>query len=103
MPDLPDEPTEEASERDGFLSYAVEVHALGLGVGAGMTAALTGRWEIVGVTGSVALGVGGAAVSSAPVARNITREPWYFLGGLAVGLVAGAAIRVALGRPPVSL
>lgn len=89
--ELPDSPHESGTDRDGFLSYAKEWHALTIGFGAGLAAATTGRWELLAVIAALALGVGGASKVSDLVARNVKKEPWYALGGLIFGALLGIA------------
>lgn len=91
---LPDAPTEDETARDGLLSYAKEWHALIIGFGAGLTAGLTARYELAGIVAAVALGVRGASKTSAPVARNLAKEPWYAFGGLVLGLMAGMILSI---------
>jgi hypothetical protein len=88
---LPDAPTEDGTERDGFLSYAKEWHALAIGFGAGLAGSATGRWELLAVVAMLALGLGGASRVSKTVAINVKKEPWYALGGLIFGAVLGIA------------
>jgi len=91
-PELPDGPTEESTDRDGVLSYAKEWHALFIGLGAGLAAATTGRYELLALVATIALGIGGASEASAPVAKNVKKEPWYALAGLLIGAILGHAI-----------
>jgi len=83
-----DAPTEADSERDGFLSYAGEVHAFVSAGGAGIAAALLGRPELVGLTIAVALGVKGAdRFNGRFVSHEIRREPWYAIGAAVISYV----------------
>jgi|GEM_PF-3270785 len=75
-------PSESESERDGLLSYAVEWHALILGLAVGLAAGLTQRWELVGIAVAIVLGVRGAPGRLS----QLRREPWYALGGVVIGV-----------------
>jgi len=94
MVELPDGPTEESTERDGLLSYAGEWHALLVGAGAGLAAAVTGTWVLVGVVATAALGlevsrVMGTTPKAGKALGEVRREPWYALGGVLLGTGAG--------------
>lgn len=103
---FPDEPQEEDTEYNGFLSYAKEWHALVVGIGVGTLSAafwLTGSPVSAVLTmamlAAVSLGFESKArrlglkipeMKSAKARRNVRREPWYALGGgtiTSVGLV----------------
>lgn len=86
--ELPDGATEEETSRDGFLSYAVEWHALAVGLAAGLAAGATGSFEILGVIVAVTVGIRAAPVK--PL-RQLKREPWYALGGVVIGFLIGLA------------
>jgi len=81
-------PSESESARDGLLSYAVEWHALTLGLAVGLAAGLTQRWELVGIAVAIVLGVRAAPGKLS----QLRREPWYALGGLVIGIVATIAM-----------
>ena len=88
----PDAPTERASERDGFLSYASEWHSLTIGAGAGLVGGLTygTSMQPVGLTAvlavvAVALGLKAATKLRSSVTAEIRKEPWYAIGGV-IGL-----------------
>jgi len=67
----------------GMLSYAVEFHALTLGLAVGIAAGLTQRWEFVGIAVAIILGVRGAPGRLS----QLRQEPWYALGGLVIGII----------------
>jgi len=77
---------ERDSQRDGAFSYSKENHAFVLGLGAGLLTGLTGRRDLAVVVAAVALGV-----RAAPTGRlkQLRKEPWYALGGLILGFLAG--------------
>lgn len=82
-------PNEDATEYDGFLSYAGEWHALIIGLGTGFTAAVAGQPIVLAGLFTVALGISGVDLGvkfrGRGVAHELRREPWYAVGG---GLVA---------------
>ena len=92
----PDGAKESDTPRPGFLSYAGEWHALAVGLGAGIAAGTTGRWELAAVVVAVALGLKAGKVKgadpSAPVVGEVRREPWYGLGGVVIGVVFGVLV-----------
>lgn len=93
MVDLPDGAEEEDTERDGFLSYAGEWHALAVGLAVGLVASVTGRWALAGVVVAAALGVSASKrVERLPALGEVRREPWYALGGLAIGAAVGFVV-----------
>jgi hypothetical protein len=88
-----DAPSEEQSDRDGVLSYAVEWHALTVGLAAGLGAGVSGRWELAGMVIAITLGVR-AAPENVPRLGQLKREPWYALGGVVVGYFLGMGLPV---------
>lgn len=90
-----DAPTEDASERDGFLSYAGEFHASLVGLGAGVAAALLGRPELLGLVILVALGVEGVGrFQGRHVGHELRREPWYGIGAALISYLAAGGYAV---------
>lgn len=95
--DLPDGPTEDSTSRDGLLSYAGEWHALVIGLGTGLAAGATGTWMLAVVVATAALGlevakVAGQTPTAGKALGEVRREPWYALGGLSLGAVAGVLL-----------
>jgi hypothetical protein len=89
---LPDAGTEAETERDGLLSYAGEWHALIIGGGAGFGSAVTGAPEAAGAVALAALGLrAGKRLRGRGVLAEIRREPWYAIGGTALGYAVGLA------------
>jgi len=92
----PDGAREQDTPRGGFLSYAGEWHSLAVGLGAGIAAGTTGRWELAAVVVALALGMEAGKVKgadpSAPVVGEVRREPWYGLGGVVIGVVFGVLV-----------
>lgn len=83
---LPTGRYEEDTERDGLLSYSVEVHVLGFGLSIGATAATTGDIQYVMALVTLALGVGrGQQPFSSTVRKQVLKEPAYALGGAVIG------------------
>jgi len=100
----PDAPTESDSEYDGVLSYATEYHALAVGGVAGLCGALTygtpmqpaGLGLMIAVA-ATALGVKTSKrLRSALAAREVTKEPWYAVGGLVLLFLLGSVIRLVV-------
>jgi hypothetical protein len=85
-------PREAASDRDGVLSNRREVHAVLLGAGGGVVAAVVGQPALLGpvIGASLGLEVGGRL--SAKVRKELRREPWY---GIGAALLAYAATWLA--------
>lgn len=73
---LPDEPNESDTERDGFLSYAAEWHALAHGMYNGMK-----DWRV--------------RPGKIPDNPDVQAEPHYYKGGYVVGTVVQGAIVAA--------
>lgn len=93
MIDEMDAPTEDESERNGFLSYAGEWHAATIGIGVGLAAALHGRPEFLAVLVATTLGLAGAdRLKGRRTARELRREPWYGIGASLLAYVVGVAI-----------
>lgn len=95
-----DAPTESNSERNGFLSYAGEWHALAVGVAIGAWAAYAGRPELVALVAGVAvLGRGAERLNRFVGGRfalhELKREPWYSFGGAVIGFAAGHLAGIA--------
>lgn len=95
-------PREADTERNGFLSYAGEWHALTIGLSVGAASAIVGKPEIAAAVVLVAVGFkpaaallhAGKAVTLAALGQttgpnalveDLRREPWYAGGGVVVG------------------
>lgn len=76
-----DAPTESDSERDGFLSYSAEWHALAIGAFLGVAHLYTGDPEIVG--GAVAILLGKAKVSNSHL-KDAAKEIAYSGGAFVI-------------------
>lgn len=74
---LPDEPTEDETNRDGFLSYAGEWHALSFGVYHGMK-----TWRV--------------RPKGLPENDDIQSEPHYYTGGYVIGTLLQLGIVLLL-------
>jgi len=72
-------PTEQSSDRNGFLSYAAETHALGIGVYHGMKSPIPKPPKEV------------------PDNEDVKAEPHYYKGGFVLGTFLQAFLIVALG------
>lgn len=86
---LPDQPTESASERNGVFSYAGENHSFVLGAGVGFVSAATGTFSLATLLVGVALG---ETKANGKALREIQSEPWYAVGGLLAGVLAGTVL-----------
>ncbi|MFT4921054.1 MAG: hypothetical protein ACI8XM_000247 [Haloarculaceae archaeon] len=80
---IPEPGSESETSRDGVLSTLSEYHALILGLVVGYVALLTGAYGLLALTVAAALGAG--ALASTAATSEIRKEPWYTLGGLAIG------------------
>lgn len=86
---LPTGVHEEDTDRDGLLSYSVEVHAAVIGVSVGVAAMMGGDMQLVMALVSIALGVGRVQQQfSDKVKSQLIKEPWYALAGAAIGYLA---------------
>lgn len=88
MFELPDEPTESETDRDGAFSYATEVHAFTVGYAAGLVAVLPVP-RLARLTYQI-LQVEHPSRSGA--IAEARAESWYALGGIALGVLSGVAI-----------
>lgn len=79
----PDAASEDASDYDGFLSYAAEWHAFTHGVFKGFT---TAPWK----------------TPPAPDNRDVRSEPHYYRGGYMLGTAAQVVILTLFGREAVA-
>lgn len=77
--ELPDAPTEDGTERDGFASYAAEVHAIGHGLYDGMRYVRARPGEL-------------------PDNSDVQAEPHYYKGAYVVGTLLQFALLVAVSK-----
>jgi len=89
MPTLPDAANESDTERDGFLSYAAEWHALAIGAFFGLVFAVTGNPVVAGFAFLVITGK--AKVSNAHL-RDAAKEAAYSGGAFVVFAVGGGVV-----------
>lgn len=84
-------PTEDSTERNGFLSYKSETHATAVGISSGVAITATGNVQLAGMLLTLAsAGIRGTKVEQkSRVARDIYREPHYAIAGLAAGWLVG--------------
>jgi len=75
----PDGASEDGTERDGFLSYAAEWHALAHGVFNGMRS-----WK--------------ARPGALPDNEDVQKEPHYYKGGYVIGTLVQAAVVIGTGN-----
>ena len=83
---------ESDTERDGFLSYSGERHALIIGLFFGLVSGLTGYYEPMAVIAGVMIGEKKVVRQASEKLVEIKREPWYAGGGAMVGFTVGLAI-----------
>lgn len=91
---VPDAPTEAESERDGFVSYAGEVHAMSIGLFGGFATAYAGDVELVAAF--VAIVFGGQKLGSSHL-RDARREAAYTAGFFVASWALVTAVQVLLG------
>lgn len=93
---------ESNTERDGFLSYHAETHALAMGLAAAYAAVAFNETSLLSaVYAAAAHGrVAQSQKKRRRIFRDIVQEPHYALFGVVVGGTLGAGVRVALGDPP---
>lgn len=91
-----DAPRESDTKRDGFLSYAGEVHALTLGLAVGLASVITGTYLIAAAFILTSVGyktanklTGGRGVLTDTVVGEIRKEPWYAVGGVLISIGVG--------------
>lgn len=96
---------ESDTKRDGFLSYAGEVHALVIGLSVGFASGVAGTYEIAGslilatfgFKGFDSLRKAGKEEIDEGAIGEVRREPWYAAGGALCGLAVGTVARLAGG------
>lgn len=86
---------ESDTDRDGFLSYSAETHAVAVGLGVGFLATASGQASLVGVIiPTISAGLRGkSADGKSKILTDVKTEPHYALGGLAAGAAAGYLLR----------
>lgn len=88
MPELPDGPTEESTERDGAFSYAGEWHAFAIGFAVGIASVTPVKrqrqfvWRTIGID----------ADTATDAMREARKESWYAVGGMALGMMWGVLL-----------
>lgn len=88
---LPTGEYEEDTERDGLLSYSVEVHVFAFGISAGIAAVTAGDMQIMMSLVTLALGIGRLQqpqTFTETIREQVVKEPAYALGGVVLGYVA---------------
>jgi len=86
--DMPDSGDEEDTERDGFLSYAGEWHAMALGFGVG----LTGTKALIGLFIAFVFGIGTEKLRMSPHLKDAAEESAYSVGGVGIGLAVNVLL-----------
>jgi hypothetical protein len=83
--------TESDSDRNGFLSYHAESHAVGVGLGVGWLALVTGNLQYLGlVVPALTAGLRAKNKQFGKILSDVRQEPHYAISGLALGGVLGA-------------
>lgn len=91
-------PSEGSYERDGFLSYHAETHAVGAGIGIGFALGASGELRLLGGFLTLVLaGNDGVTLTDKKLTKDIRQEPHYFLGGLVTGALLGVGARAVSG------
>lgn len=90
--------TEADSERDGFLSYKSETHAVGMAIAGGFVLAAHGDAKLAGlVYGAAVYGRSyGEKGKRLIIIQDIIREPQYALGALVFGVFLGILARLIM-------
>lgn len=90
-------PSEDSYDRDGFLSYHAEPHALGAGIGLGFMALAAGDLRVLGLLLELVLfGNRSERLLEPRLVGDILQERHYFLGGIVLGGLVGLLARVVL-------
>lgn len=100
--------SESQTERDGFLSYAGEFHAITIGIAIGAYAAISKDPLLVKAMFGLALGLGAMSGSQRRLRKalrktgapeklesaigEVRREPWYSAGGTILSFIVTATI-----------
>jgi hypothetical protein len=88
---------EQDTDRDGFLSYHAESHAVAVGAGAGFVAVATDETKLLGaLLPAVTSGLRAKDREFGRILADVRQEPHYALGGLVLGAAVGALTRVVL-------
>lgn len=90
-------PSESSTSRDGVLSWSAETHALALGLGSGLVAALSGEIGALSLVVGVALGRTRLPTDADQHLRDAAREPAYAAGGGVVGWLLGGPVGALVG------
>jgi len=86
--------SEQSTDRQGFLSYHAESHAVAVGLGAGFLLTLSGNGQLLGaVIGAISAGLRGeSSRQPTKILTDVYQEPHYAIGGLVVGVILGALV-----------
>lgn len=92
---------ESDTDRDGFLSYHAESHALALGVSAGWFAIVQGEMSFLSIIYSAAVYGKASGMGENPKRRrllkDVAQEPHYALTGVVLGATLGLLTGEAFG------
>lgn len=85
-------PSEGSTDRSGFLSYHAETHAVGVGLGIGWLAIVSGDLQLLGVViPAITSGFRAKNRELGKILRDVYQEPHYALGALVAGALLGVA------------
>jgi hypothetical protein len=84
------QPNESNTDRDGFLSYSAEVHAVGVGLGIGFLAVATGNMQLLGVIlPAITSGLRAKNREFSKILEDVYQEPHYAIAAVVVGMLLG--------------
>lgn len=94
------QPEERDTRRNGFMSYAGETHAAGMGIAAGFILTATGDTKLLSVVyGAAVYGRANQRNGKRRAIVNDIRDEWHYaLGGIVFGAVLGAIVSLV---PPI--
>jgi len=75
---------------------SLEAKWIAVGVLVGIAMVLTGSTELLALVGPVALGARGAR--RIPKLAQLEAQPWWWVGGVMLGITLGTIVRLALAR-----
>jgi len=87
--------SESVTERDGFLSYHAESHAVGTGLSVGFAFGVSSNWSALGgVATAILYGNRGDSPFEGKLLHDLISEKHYFLSSLVAGFIAGLVIKL---------
>lgn len=91
--------SEAATDRNGFLSYHAETHALAMGMAAAFTAVAFNEASLLGIVyGAATHGrIAQSEGKRRKIIADVKQEPHYALTGVVIGGVLGMSVRLSMG------